>query len=396
MKKILLYINILLLFFPAFSLSYPLVGIYFQSRILGLPFLLWYILINKININKNLFVFILALLICLITPILGLLTNRSFSLMDIGYVLSFLYLIIFAQSMGNNFSLFITFIKVFTLANIFYSILQTILMNIGLETLAMIHSNLPVKIDSGYVLPTSILPYTYRFSGLFNESSPLIFYLCSSYIFLEEIYIENRSKNTFFIQLITLLTIFISGSKYSYAFLINYLIIKFIALIKDKKIRNFSYITVLTLSLYLFNQYFSIILTSMSETLPSFEDRKLNIENSITLLSELDLMGNGFLPSSTGESGGLDAINIIVGGYGILFGMTLLISFLGWILVSKVKNKPIFVVVYVLGLLSNGSFLISQYTIFFTMIYIINYQHKSDRVIFKASNQKDYYILRKI
>ncbi|MEH2434720.1 MAG: hypothetical protein V7K25_10795 [Nostoc sp.] len=389
MKKISLYINILLIFFPAFSLSYPFTGIYFQSRILGLPFLIWYTLISKKHINKNLLVFILALLISLIIPVLGLLTNRIFSLMDIGYILSFLYLIVFAQAMGNNFIIFINFVKLFTLANIIYSILQTILMNIGLETLAMIHSNLPVKIDSGYVLPASILPYTFRFSGLFNESSPLIFYLCSSYIFLSEISSENRSKNTFIIQVLTLLTILISGSKYSYAFLINYVVIKLVALIEEKNLRRLSYVIVITLILYLFNQYFSAILSSMSETLPAFEDRKLNIENSINLLSYLDFLGNGFLPSSTGESGGLDAITIVVGGYGILFGMTILISFLIWILLSKLKNKPIFVVVYILGLLSSGSFLISQYTIFFTMIYVINKQYKISAFYLNDSDRKD-------
>lgn len=390
--KILLYMNIILVFFPAFSLSYPFTGIYFQSRILGLPFLIWYALINKKKVKKDLFVFVVALLICIITPILGLLTNRSYSLIDIGYILSFLYLIIFAQIMGNNFNFFVNFIKGFTLANIFYSVLQTILMNIGLETLAMIHSNLPVKVNSGYVLPASILPYTYRFSGLFNESSPLIFYLCSSYIFLAEISPENRSKNTFIIQILTLLTILISGSKYSYAFLINYLIIKLIASVKDKVFRRLLYVTVLSLSLYLFNQYFSTILTSMSETLPAFEDRKVNIENSITLLLELEPMGNGFLPSSTGESGGLDAITIIVGGYGVLFGMTILISFLVWILLSKVKNKPIFVVVYILGLLSSGSFLISQYTLFFTMVYVINQEYKITEFNFVQSDRKHYCI----
>lgn len=130
----------------------------------------------------------------------------------------------------------------------------------------------------------------------------------------------------------------------------------------------------------------------MSETLPAFEDRKVNIENSITLLLELEPMGNGFLPSSTGESGGLDAITIIVGGYGVLFGMTILISFLVWILLSKIKNKPIFVVVYILGLLSSSSFLISQYTLFFTMIYVINQQYKITEFNLVKSERKHYCI----
>ncbi len=362
------------MFFPAFSLSYPLTGVYFQSRILGLPFLCWYTFFNKREIRKDLLIFGIPLLISVVIPILGLLTDRNFSLIDIGYMLTFLYLIIFAQAMGRHLNLFINFINVFTFANILYSLIQTIMMNVGLDSIAMIHSNLPLKATSGYVLPPSILPYTYRFSGLFNESSPLMFYLCCAYIFLGEIDAKNTSKITRNIQVLTLLTILVSGSKYSYAFLIIYAVIQVVSTIKDKNIKILLSTILLMMTTYLFINYYSMIVTSLSESLPAFDERKSNLENSLISLSNLGLTGSGFLPSSTGESGGLDAITIVVGAYGFFFGIAILISFLVWILVSKVKNKAIFIAVYILGLSSNGSFLISQYTIFFTMIYVINKQ----------------------
>ncbi len=372
MKKILLYINLILIFFPAFSLSYAFTGIYFQSRILGLPLLCLYTFLNKREIRKDLLLFGIPLLISIVTPILGRLTDRTFSLIDIGYILTFLYLIIIAQAMSNNLNLFINFINLFTGANIFYALIQTIFMNLGLDSITMIHSNLPITIKSGYVLPPSILPYTYRFSGLFNESSPLIFYLCCSYIFFLELDIKDISKNTQIIKLFTLFTILISGSKYSYAFLLFHIVIKIVSAIKDKNIRKVLARMLLIIITYVFVNYYSMIVISLSESLPSFDDRKSNIENSLISLSEFGLIGNGFLPSSTGESGGLDAITIVVGAYGFLFGITILGSFLAFILISKLKNKSIFVAVYILGLSSNGSFLISQYTIFFTMIYVIN------------------------
>ncbi len=372
MKKILLYINLILIFFPAFSLSYLFTGIYFQSRILGLPFLCLYIFLKNRKIQKDLLFFLIPLLISIITPILGLLNNRNFSLIDIGYILTFLYLIVFAQAMGSNLNLFINFINLFTLTNILYALIQTIFMNIGLDSVAMIHSNLPITIKSGYVLPSSILPYTYRFSGLFNESSPFMFYLSCFYIFILEINEKERAKITLIFQGLTLLTILISGSKYSYAFLIVYVVIKAISSIKNKNIRVFLYTNILIIVIYIFINYYSIIVTFLSESLPAFDERKSNLENSLLSLSQLSLIGNGFLPSSTGESGGLDAITIVFGGYGFLLGLTILISFFGFILVSKVKNKAIFIAVYILGLSSNGSFLISQYTLFFTMIYVIN------------------------
>ena len=387
MKKILLYINFILMFFPAFSLSYPLTGVYFQSRILGLPFLCWYTFFNKREIRKDLLIFGIPLLISVVIPILGLLTDRNFSLIDIGYMLTFLYLIIFAQAMGRHLNLFINFINVFTFANILYCLIQTIMMNVGLDSIAMIHSNLPLKATSGYVLPPSILPYTYRFSGLFNESSPLMFYLCCAYIFLGEIDAKKNSKITRNIQVLTLLTILVSGSKYSYAFLIIYAVIQVVSTIKDKNIKISLSTILLMMTTYLFINYYSMIVTSLSESLPAFDERKSNLENSVISLSNLDLIGNGFLPSSTGESGGLDAITIVVGGYGFFFGIAILISFLVWILVSKVKNKAIFIAVYILGLSSNGSFLISQYTIFFTMIYVINKQQSIQKYLF---NDNEY------
>lgn len=392
MKKIVLYINLILIFFPAFSLTYPFTGIYFQSRILGLPLLFIYFYLKRERLTKDLLILVLPLLVSIIVPILGLLSDRSFTFIDLGYILSFLYLILFAQIMGKNLNLFINFVKLFTTANIVYSLIQTIVMNIGLDRIAMIHSNLPSQEISGYVLPPSILPYTYRFSGLFNESSPLMFYICCSYIFILEIDSKYQSKNTSILQLLTLLTILLSGAKFSYAFLIIYFILKAVSLIKDKNFRRLLAISLLIFSTYFFINYYSAIVIALSDNLPAFGERQSKLENSLISLSQLDVIGNGFLPSTTGEAGGLDAITIVIGAYGPLFGITILISFLAYILLSKAKNKAIFIAIYLLGLSSNGSFLISQYTLFVTMIYIINKQDDSKIKLFNEEEYKPIFI----
>ncbi|WP_118164102.1 hypothetical protein [Nostoc sphaeroides] len=251
MQKVFLYLNLALMFFPAFSLSYIFIGIYFQSRILGLPLLAFYIINKDIEIRKSLIFLIFPFLISIIVPILGLVSDRNFSLIDIGYILSFLYLILFAQSMYKNIKLFINFIKIFTVANLVYGIIQTFLANIGLNRLTMIHSNLPSQSISEYSIPPSILPYTYRFSGLFNESSPLIFYLCSSYVFLSQI---NSNKKSIFInviQIITIIAIAISGSKFSYAFFIVVAVNKLISLLKlSQNINNAIKIFLVALTAY--------------------------------------------------------------------------------------------------------------------------------------------------
>ena len=104
-------LNLLLLFFPAISIVYPLSGIYVQSRIVGIPFLLKEILV----IEEELALFILPLVISIIVPVVGLAFNRSLSLLDIAYILSFLYLIIFSQKMGKNPAYFIKFLKIFNM-----------------------------------------------------------------------------------------------------------------------------------------------------------------------------------------------------------------------------------------------------------------------------------------
>ncbi|WP_414753745.1 hypothetical protein [Anabaena sp. CCY 9910] len=372
MLKKILYINFFLLFFPAFSLSYPFTGVYFQSRILGLPFLVLYFLLNifnkKIIITKQIFIFLFPLKIAIIVPFLGLLANRKFSLIDIGYMTSFLYLILFTLVVKKEKVLFVKFTKIFTVANIVYSIWQVFLMNLGLAQFAMIHCNLPSKSD--YTIPVGILPSIYRFSGLFNESSPLLFYLCSSYIFLCEINKNKLEKDVKIIQYATLFMIIISGSKLSFAFLSLLFISKLLSLIKDRGYRNLLNISLIAIGLFFLTTNYSEIIDILSQNLTAFKPRYESIHNSTTSLLQIEILGNGFLPSSTGEAGGLDAITIIIGGYGVLFGFTIILTFLVWILVETNFNF-IFVAVYILGLVSNGSLLVSQYTLLFAMIYVL-------------------------
>lgn len=378
MSKLALYINFALIFFPAFSLSYLATGVYFQSRILGLPLLVLYVLNKEKKIRSELLILFVPLLISVSVPVLGLLTERELNLIDVGYVVSFIYLIFFVQAMRREQELFINFISVFTMANIIYAIAQTVLMNLGLSKVAMIHSNLPSQLISGYILPPAILPYTYRFSGLFNESSPLIFYLCCSFSFLLEINKVKKSRVITIIQFSTFVTILLSGSKISYAFLLVLLILKLVSFLQDELLKKTAITGFLAFSTYQLITKYSEISSFLTDTLPAFGARHTAASNSFFRLSDIDVLGNGFLPSAGGEAGGLDAITIIIRGYGLMFGFGLLFTFLILILTSRIKSKEAFISIYILALSSNGSFLIVQYTLFFTMIYVIEkYSHHS-------------------
>jgi hypothetical protein len=364
-----IYVNLVLLFFPAFSIAYPLTGIYFQSRILGLPFLFKKIL----KIDENLYLFTLPLVVSIIIPILGLTSNRNPSLIDIGYILSFAYLIVFVQSMGERPKQFIVFLQVFTISNIIYAIFQIMLCNLGIAALSMIHSNVPLQVDAGYVIPpSSSIPYIYRFSGLFNESSPCIFYFSSIAVFLDAIkteeYISFKDRNiTIFV---VLLMIAIADSKFAYAFLVMFLTGKISLALKIGYLKTiFNFFGAFTFLAYIVSNYSNII-SYLFVTLPAFGDRYSDMESSF--FRSQNFFGSGFVStaSSNSDVAGLDAISIVLGGYGFLCGIAVLFTFLMWIFKIRPPRMGNFIVVYLLGLASSGSFLVSQYTLLFTMIYV--------------------------
>lgn len=379
-------LNLLLLFFPAISIIYPLTGIYVQSRIVGIPFLLKEILV----IEKELAVFILPLIISIIVPVVGLAFNRSLSLIDIAYILSFLYLIIFAQKMGKKPAYFVKFLKIFTMSNIAYSIFQVALCNIGMDKLSMIHSNVPMQIAHGYTIPpTYNIPYVYRFSGFFAESSPFVFYLSSVYVFVDAVgvgqYFSVRSRKV--ILLTSLIMITLSDSKFAYVFLLVLGVDKITSLLKTEYFRFIlNFFGSISFVAYTIINY-SDIVNSLSY-LPSFSDRHSNIENGLIKLQ--NFFGAGFVSTSSAESeldGALDAISIITSGYGFVCGIIILTVFLIWILRMKPHNLRNFVMVYILGLTSSGSFLVPQYTLLFTMIYVLTkIQSKNNLGLIKTIN----------
>jgi hypothetical protein len=356
-----IYINLALLFFPAFSIAYPLIGIHFQSRIIAIPFLFKGIL----KIKKSLYLFMLPLAISIIVPILGIAFNRNLSIIDVGYILSFIYLIVFVQLMGERPKQFISFLQVFTISNIIYAIFQIVLCNLGLSTLAMTHSNIPLQVEAGYIIPpSSSIPYIYRFSGLFNESSPCMFYFSSIVVFLDAIKRIN-------ILLAVLLMMAIADSKFATAFLIIFAIDKIGLILKIEYLKSLvSFFGLSSFLAYTVINYSDIIFY-LSSTLPAFGARHSDMEKSFFRFS--NFFGSGFISSSLsdGDIGGLDAISILTTGYGFLFGLIVLFTFVIWIFKISPPKMGNFITVYFLGLSSSGSFLVPQYTLLFTMIYMI-------------------------
>lgn len=378
LKDIVIYINFFLLFFPAFSLSYLVFRFYFQSRILAVPLMVLLWIVSKKSIKIN--VLYIPLLISLLVPFAGMSAGRIFSLIDIGYCLSFIYIIIFIELVKTRQRKFIAFIKIFTLSNIGFCWIQVILMSLGLSRLAMIQSNLPFQND--YIIPKNFLmPYLYRYTGLFNESSPLIFYLCSAYCFMDEL----KPAKTSWLKFATFATIFFSGSKFAYLFLITLFLSKTLHYI-PAKLRNITFLIVTGIGFAIIVKNLSEIITFLSNKIPAFYVRYIAMQNAL-FNRKILLLGNGFVSSLSEESGGLDAFNIIFSGYGLVCGLIVIGTFFVFIWQSRIRSKIMFSVIYALGLISNGSFLISQYPILFGMIHLLDAKYKQEKVCFHQSKQ---------
>ena len=376
LKNIVIYINFILLFFPAFSISYLVFRLYFQSRIIAVPLMVLPWIVSKKSIKIN--VLYIPLLISLLVPLAGMSAGRTFSLIDIGYFLSFIYIIIFVELVKNKQQKFISFIKIFTSSNIVFCWIQVIFMNLGLSDLTMIQNNLPSHSD--YILPRHhLMPYLYRYTGLFHESSPLTFYLCSAYCFLDEL----KPPKTSWLKFATFATIFFSGSKFAYLFLMTLCLPKTLHYI-PAQLRNITFLIVTGIGFAIIVKNFSEIVTVLSRNIPAFYVRFIAMQNAL-FNRKILLLGNGFVSSSSGESGGLDAFTIIFSGYGLVCGFIVIGTFFIFIWQSHIRSKIMFSVIYALGLISNGSFLISQYPILFGMIHLLNAKYKQEKVYFHQS-----------
>jgi hypothetical protein len=377
-KNIVIYINFFLLFFPAFSISYLLFKFYFQSRILAVPLMVSLWIVSRKSIKLN--ILYIPLLISLVIPLAGISAGRTFSFIDIGYFLSFIYIIVFIELVKTRQKKFISFITIFTWSNIVFCLVQLILMNLGLSHLAMIQNNLPSH--SEYILPPNhLLPYLYRYTGLFNESSPLIFYLCSAYCFLDEL----KLPKTYWLKFATFVAIFFAGSKFSYLFLMTLWLPKVLHYI-PAKIRNIAFLIVTVIASSMILKNFSEIVNFSTQNIPAFYVRFVAIENAL-FNRNFFLLGNGFVSSASRNSGELDAFTIIFSGYGLGFGFIILCSFLIFILKSQIKSKFMLSVVYMLGLVSNGSFLISQYPLLLGMVHLLDIKNKQEQVYFYKITQ---------
>lgn len=343
-----------LLLLPAFSITQILIGIHSQNRILWLPIGLLLIAFIKV---KNLGKYQIALILLNLYFVLYYLVariNEWESLIYFGYLITFLLLSITCMFVEADTKKFLKFFKIFFICNILYVIFQLIILNIGLESLSMIHSNLPAQ--SQYSIPVFLEKPFYRFTGLFNESSPFCFYLSIVFCFFVAI------KGDFSIyKNLALCFLAISGSKFAYIFLL----LHYCFFSKSKALKF------ILLGVSIFIAYYIIIdlqylinitegqFTSIIARMSGFD---LNYE-------QLGILGNGLGKSSEGELD-LNMYSILLNGFGytsIIISMCIILFYLS----IKNRNKKYFIIPFLVATLSNGSLLIFQYTLLaYCLVYL--------------------------
>ena len=358
--------------FPAFSVLYLLIGFNVQNRILWLPFGVLFFLNYKYGTCLKVDIPIFSLCFFFLTYIFVAVVNSWNVPMYIGYFLTFL-LIFFTNFIVRDYKdLFLKFFKLFFVLNLCYVIYQLVCLNLGFDSLAMIHSNLPAQEAAGYTIPTFISKPFYRYTGLFNESSPFTFYLSISYCFFS---VLNGCKTY---KRIALLLLLFSGAKFAYLFLLIHAFF-----FMKSKIIKLSILSFMLILVSLFLYYSEDLIRMTNGEVVSVFSRLDHFGESSSLDTAINYWGVGLQESSEGKVS-LDFFSILTTGFGfcgLILIFTCIVSF--YRLVNN-GNKKFFCIPFFLGLTASGSFLILQYSL---LSYCLMYLHNSNLITNNKKNE---------
>lgn len=342
-----------LLLFPAFSITQAVVGIHFQNRILWLPMGLLLLFLRWQGILKKFYLPLIAIFFYFVIYSFIAMLNNWNLMIYLGYVVTFLLLIVTCIFVEKDKLMFLKFFKVFFVCNIIYIIVQSIFLNLGMNSMSMIHSNLPAQGD--YTIPVFITEPFFRFTGLFNESSPFSFYLSIAFCFF--LSLGSRYERY---KKISMLFLILSGSKFAYIFLVMHAII----FSRYKVVKILCGLLVI-IFLYYFFIDFEYLRVLTGGQIASIIER---LSGFYVNYDELGMWGNGLAKSSEGEIP-LNMYAILANGFGYT---SILIFVFIWLfyLFIKNENKKFFILPFFMGTLSNGSLLIFQYTL---LVYCLVY-----------------------
>lgn len=347
------------LFLPAFSVLFLLIGLNVQNRIMWLPLgIIFFLIYKHCTCSKVdlpiLFLCSFFFIYCFVA------VEHSWNVpMYVGYFLTFLLLFVTNIVIRDCRDGFLLFFKRFLLVNFAYVIFQLICLNLGFDELAMIHSNLPAQKAAEYTIPIFLVKPFYRYTGLFNESSPFAFYLSISFCFFG---VFEECKRYKYLSLFLLL---FSGAKFACLFLLLHAFF----FIKSKVVKLFALLTLISISLLFIYYADDLILMTNGEVASIFA--RFNSFGNYS--SDINYWGLGLQESSEGKVS-LDFFSILTSGFGYCGLVFIFICLFSFYHLIQNRDKNYFCIPFFCGLMSSGSFLILQYSL---LSYCLMYLHNN-------------------
>lgn len=367
--------------FPALALNFGLGNV--PVRYIALPMLAFFTKVKNVD-----FLFLFCALAHLGYSLIAA-GVRPFELIDLSYVLGFLYILLGVGVVRKNPKAFRLFVICFWCLNIVYSLYQDVFLMLGgSQDWVLAHENTH---DLSYAIPpVELFPFFYRVTGLFIESAPFVIYLMITHLAFS---ILGVSK---WLRWINIFVIFLAGAKIGYVFL---LLVGISYLLSRLGLRLLKFMVGGVLLLLAFAP---MLLSKIVEAnafgslwvrLNSFYEVVLGFSSEIFGL----LFGYGFVSSTQLISGdfdgpmrGIDFFSTYIYANGVLGSLFLLFPLVLWIFyntrcLTLVQKNSSSLIVF-LALLTMGSLLNFQYAYYLFVIAFSSSVHERNRICSKETD----------
>lgn len=361
--------------FPALAFNFGLGNV--PVRYLALPMLAFFSKTKKVD---------LLFLCCSVVHFfycVGAAGVRPFAVIDISYILGFVYILLGVNVVRKNPRIFRVFVVCFWCFNIVYALYQDLVLMLGgSQNWVLMHENTH---DLSYTIPAvELFPFFYRVTGLFIESAPFVIYLMITHLAFS---ILGVSK---WLKWINLGLIFFAGAKVGYVFLLL-LLASYVMSRLGFRLLKFMMAGVLILLVFApFLLSFIVeanLFGSLWVRLSSFYELFFGFSSSVFGL----LFGYGFVSSAQLISGdfegpmrGIDFFSTYIYANGVLGSLFLLSPLVVWVfrntrdLTLVQKNSSILIAF--LALLTMGSLLNFQYAYYLFVIAFSAESHERMRI----------------
>lgn len=345
--------------FPYRSLVYDFVGIKIPNYYFLIPFLLLMVakkgfFIDKKNMNVLFFSGGMILFFLVKAFFVGV---EYFGLTETNLIFSFVFLFLFAEFCLRHTKEFVWVVKKLIVVNIFYAVLQNVLMVFDFSQLTMWHSNLALQ--ENYTIPVFIYPF-FRVNGFFNESSQLVIFLILSIVFLH--YYENSQKGY-----MKYLVSFFSFSKTGFMYILVFLVARY-------KILAIIFLSLLSVPAY------QLYLDPPPWLRWSLYALELRLQGLLSVFSN----GQNVIFGESLSSGqlALDFVGIYLNGMGVA-GLSILATY--FIYIVWMSKKYVFFPILAVSLLANGALPSMQYLLFYVYAILLYRRFNQNNVYLQAN-----------